>query len=146
MTTINPLSSPLEAMRAIARKRDPARTLAAPNAKAQRDADKAALQAAVKTAKAAHEAAVKALDDFERDPRNHVYDTLEDAEAALHEELRERAEEDCVGDHNCAADRYEQRFFVGGAQYAAIADVECNRFDKRLYWVEYFKFRIEPLA
>ncbi|WP_176058102.1 hypothetical protein [Paraburkholderia sp. BCC1876] len=146
MTTINPLSSPLETMRAIARKRDPARTLTAPNAKAQRDADKAALQAAVKIAKAAHDAAVNALDDFERDPRNHVYDTLEDAEATLHEALRDIASADCEGSHNCGASEYRQGFFVGRAEYVAIASVEYNRHDKTFYYVEEFDMRIEPVA
>lgn len=145
MDTINQLADPLAFLRAVSRKRDPVRAPAATNQTA-RDAAKAALQSAVKTAKAAHDAAVKALDDFARDPVNNVFETLEAADRELENELRNRAEEDCVGDHNCAADRYEQRFFVGGVEYVAIADVECNRFDKRLYWVEYFKFRIEPVA
>jgi len=137
--------NPLEYMRAIASKCEPAPTLADTKTTAQRDSDKAALHAAVKVAKEAHDAAAKALEAFERDPQNHVYDTLEDAEATMREGLREIASADSEGSHNCGADRYEQRFFVGGVQYVAIATVEYNRFDKRLYYVDGFKLSIEPV-
>ena len=107
---------------------------------------KEALQAAVKAAKEAHDAALKALEDFERDPKGNVFGSLEDAESTLHEALRERAGEDCEGSHNCGASEYRQGFFVGGAEYVAIASVEYNRHDKTYYYVEEFDFRIEKVA
>jgi len=146
MTTINQSNSPLERMRAIASRFNPPRVAVEPSAAAQRDTKKAALEAAVQTAKAAHDAAVTALDDFERAPANHVYDTIEDAEATLHEVMRDVASEDCEGSHNCGASEYRQGFFVVGVEYVAIASVEYNRHDKTFYFVEAFRLRIEPAS
>jgi hypothetical protein len=138
--------NPLEVMRAIASKHEPAPAPAGTKATAHRDADKAALQAAVKIAKAAHDAAVKALNDFERDPATHVYDSLEDAEATLRETMRDIASAVCEGSHNCGAYEYRQGFFVGRAEYVAIASVEYNRHDKTFYYVDGFDLRVEPVA
>lgn len=138
--------TPIETMRAIASKLDPARSPADTKTTAQRDAGKAVLQAAVKATKAAHDAAVMALAEFERDPSNHVYDTLEDAEATLHEALRDIASADCEGSYCCGADRYEQGFFCGGVEYVAIASVEYNWHAKQFYYVDGFEFRMEPVA
>ncbi|MFM0057081.1 hypothetical protein PQR64_15775 [Paraburkholderia phytofirmans] len=133
-------------MRAIASKCDPARSLAEPNESAQRDAEGAALQAEVKIAKAAHDAAVQALEAFERDPRNNVFESLEAADRELDNELRNRAHADCEGSHYCGASEYRQGFYVGGAEYVAIASVEYNRHDKQFYYVDGFEFRMEPVA
>jgi hypothetical protein len=106
---------------------------------------KEALQAAVKVAKEAHDAAVKALEDFERDPKNNVFESVEDAEISLEESMRGVASADCEGSHNCGASEYRQGFFVGDVEYVAIANVEYNRHDKTYYYVEYFNLRVEAV-
>lgn len=102
------------------------------------------LMEAVKTAKTTYDAAVRALSDFESDPRQHVYATLEEAEGYLEEALRDRAHADCEGSYNCGDSEYRQGFFVDDVEYVAIADVEYNRHDKTYYYVDGFDLRIEP--
>jgi hypothetical protein len=103
------------------------------------------LQAAVESTKAAHVSAVKDLEAFERDPKNNVFESLEDAQVTLEESMRDIASADCEGSHNCGAPEYRQGFFVGGIEYVAIANVEYNRHDKTYYYVEEFDFRTEPV-
>lgn len=100
---------------------------------------------AVKTAKAAHDAAVKALSDFENDPTQHVYASLDEAEGYLEETLRDRAHADCEGSYNCGDDEYRQGFYVDGVEYVAIASVEYNRHDKTYYYVDGFDLKIEKV-
>jgi hypothetical protein len=107
---------------------------------------KAELAEAVKAAKTAYDAAVKALSDFESDPQQHVYATLEEASGYLEEALRDRAHADCEGSYNCGDDEYHQGFFVDGVEYMAIASVEYNRHDKTYYYVDGFDLRIEPVV
>ncbi|MFM0165692.1 hypothetical protein PQR39_35350 [Paraburkholderia sediminicola] len=106
---------------------------------------KAELSAAVQSTKAAYDAAVQALEAFERDPKNNVFESVEDAEVTLREALRELAGADCEGSHNCGASEYRQGFFVGGVEYVAIANVGYNRHDKTYYYVEEFDLRVEAV-
>jgi len=104
------------------------------------------LLVAVEDTKTAHDAAVKALEDFERDPKNNVFESLAKAEYELEDVLRDRASADCEGSYNCGAEEYRQGFFVDGVEHVAIASVEYNRHDKTYYYVEEFDFRIEKVA
>jgi hypothetical protein len=87
-------------------------------------------------------AAVKDLADFDAQPENNVYPSLEAAEA-LEYVLWDRAHEDCEGAGNCGAQEYRQEFLVGGAKYVAIFTPEYNRHDKTYYYIDGIDFRIE---
>lgn len=101
------------------------------------------LSADVKRTGDAYSAAKVALENFERDPKNNVFDSLEDAEKTLYGTLETRAAEDCEGSYNCGDDEYRQGFFVNGVEHVAIASVEYNRHDKTYYYIDSFGFRIE---
>jgi hypothetical protein len=103
------------------------------------------LIAAVKQTGEAYDAAKLALELFERDPKNNVFESLAKAEYELEDVLRDRASADCEGSYNCGADEYRQGFFVDGVEYVAIASVEYNRHDKTYYYVEEFDFSIEAV-
>lgn len=103
------------------------------------------LKLAVTEARAALEKAEAALAEFEQSPENFRYDDLDDA-GELEWDLRERASEDCEGSYNCGADEYRQEFYVGDTKYVAILhDIFYNRHDKRYYFIEESKFRIEDM-
>lgn len=82
---------------------------------------------------------------WDQDPKNNVFESLEDAERELYEILSDRASLDCVGSYNCGADEYRQGFFVGDKEYVAIADVEYNRHDKQYYFIDGYTFNIEEV-
>jgi len=104
------------------------------------------LTAAVQQSKKVFEAATLALELFDRDPKNNVFESLAKAEYELGDALRDRASADCEGSYNCGAEEYRQGFFVDGVEHVAIASVEYNRHDKTYYYVEEFDFRIEKVA
>ncbi|MFM0503919.1 hypothetical protein [Paraburkholderia caffeinilytica] len=104
------------------------------------------LIATVKQTSEAHDAAKLALELFERDPQNNVFESLAKAEYELEDVLRHRASADCEGSYNCGAEEYRQGFFVDGVEYVAIATVEYNRHDKTYYYIEEFDFRIEAVT
>jgi hypothetical protein len=110
------------------------------------DMTKEELTAAVRCSKEAFEAATLALELFEREPKNNVFESVAKAEYELEDVLRDRAAADCEGSYNCGADEYRQGFFIDGVEHVAIASVEYNRHDKTYYYVEGFDFRIEKIA
>lgn len=103
------------------------------------------LTAAAQHSKKVFEAATLALELFERDPKNNVFESVVKAEGELEDVLRGRAAADCEGSYNCGNDEYRQGFFVDGVEYVAIASVEYNRHDKTYYYVEEFDFRVEKI-
>jgi hypothetical protein len=104
------------------------------------------LIAAVRSSTEALAAANLALELFERDPKNNVFESIVEAERALYGALESRASADCEGSYNCGADEYRQGFFVDGVEHVAIASVEYNRHDKTYYYIESFDFSIEKVA
>lgn len=83
------------------------------------------------------EAAVEAFDDL---PENNVFESLSQAEDAVHDALLDRASADCEGSHNCGLDKYERKFIVDGKTYIGTLKVEYNRHDKTFYYVDEHKF------
>lgn len=101
------------------------------------------LESAVKAAKADLLKAESALLAFERSPENYRFESLIEG-FYLEDDLSGRAAEDCEGSHNVGADEYRQQFYVGDALYTAILyNIEYNRHDKRYYFVDGYKFRVE---
>jgi hypothetical protein len=101
------------------------------------------LEAAVNSARNALAFAEKELLEFERSPNNFRFDNLDDA-FELEWELRDRASEDCEGSYNVGDDEYRQEFYIDDKKYTAVLfNIEYNRHDKRYYYVDYAKFRIE---
>lgn len=101
------------------------------------------LEAAVKAARLAYEFAQKELADFEQSAENHRYATIQEG-FYLEDDLTDRASEDCEGSYNIGADEYRQEFIVDDKKYVAILyDIEYNRHDKRYYFVDGHKFRVE---
>lgn len=101
------------------------------------------LEAAVKAAKNALAFAESELAAFEQSPENYRYESLDDA-GELEYELGDRAGEDCEGSFNVGNDEYRQEFYVGDKKYVAILyDIFYNRHDKRYYYIDGSKFRIE---
>jgi len=67
-----------------------------------------------------------------------VYETHEDAELEITDELEKRAHNDCEGSYNCGSDFYEQDYTLldSPVVYTGIIKVEYNRHDKTYYYVE----------
>lgn len=103
------------------------------------------LKADVETAKAALAQAEKALAEFETDPEQNVFASLEDAEHVLMVRMHEWAHDDCEGSHNCGSDKYEQEFIVDGVHYLATLECEYNRHDKTYYYLEEATFSYKEI-
>ena len=73
------------------------------------------------------------------------FNSLDEAETQLYDELYSRASKDCEGSHNCGFDQYSQPFSVGDKQYIAVAGVKYNRHDKTYYYVDSFNLKIVEL-
>jgi len=102
------------------------------------------LKRAVEEARAELVKAEAELQKFERSPENFRYEDLDDAFDDLEWTLSGRASEDCEGSYNVGDDEYRQEFYVGDKKYVAILyKIEYNRHDKRYYYVDGSKFRIE---
>jgi hypothetical protein len=82
---------------------------------------------------------------FDESIENNVYESKEEAEDYLTEELLERARKDCEGSYNCGHEQYTQDFIVNGYPYRATLEVEYNRHDKTYYYVDEYEMSIEEL-
>jgi hypothetical protein len=101
------------------------------------------LNRAVEEARAALAKAEAELEAFLRSPERFRYEDLDEA-YELEWDLLERAGEDCEGSYNVGHDEYRQEFYIGDKKYVAILfKIEYNRHDKRYYYVDGHKFRIE---
>lgn len=98
----------------------------------------------IKSLEAALYAANVQLIEFDMKPENNVYDDLDIASSKIESKLRNLASESC-GDSEFGEDVYTQEFIVTGKTYIAILDVEYDRYDKRYYFVDRAKFRIEEI-
>ena len=105
-------------------------------------ATKDELELAVKTAKDALAKAEKALELFEDNPENNVFEELDKALCDIEWKLRYKASKDCEGSHNCGDEEYSLEFIVAGVHYIYIGKLECeyNRHDKKYYYLDYAKF------
>jgi hypothetical protein len=104
------------------------------------------LQHNVKEAEKALAYAQQQLFAFERSPDNFRYDSVDEA-TELEWDLRDQASEDCEGSYNVGADEYRQDCYIDGKLHTAILyAIEYNRHDKRYYFVDGSKFRIEDEA
>lgn len=87
------------------------------------------------------EAAIFAIDAL---PENNVFASLDEAEDALSERLRDEAFSDCEGAGNVGADAYQQEFIVDGVHYIGTLSVEYNRHDKTYYYIEESRWSAVP--
>jgi hypothetical protein len=103
------------------------------------------LEEAVKDAQVQLNISKDALEEFNSHAENNVFESLEDAESELNNNLYNRAAEACEGSYCCGLEQYRQEFYVKGEKYVAILNVEYNRHDKTYYYIDYSDFRIEKL-
>lgn len=103
------------------------------------------LLARVTEAQQALTEAQQALYQFDTDPQNNVFESVEQASEVLEDRLLNEAHDDCEGSYNVGAEEYRQEFIVEGKRYVAILEVEYNRHDKTYYYVDGSDFRVEEL-
>jgi hypothetical protein len=65
--------------------------------------------------------------DFEKNPKNNVYDTLEIASALIGDQLYSIAGAACSGAHGCGQDEYSKQFYVGSTLYEGISKFKYNQ-------------------
>lgn len=106
---------------------------------------RAELEEAVKSARAALQAAESALYRFDTAIENNVFESVEKARSVLEDRLYQEASDDCEGSYNFGSNEYRQEFLVDGKGYVAILEVEYNRHDKTYYYVDGTEFRVEEL-
>lgn len=94
------------------------------------------LEARVKEAEKALEEAINNLGEWANLIENNVFDSIEDAEQTLEEELREDAHSQCAGAYMYGPEQYVQPFRVLDKDYVFVMDVEYNRHDKTYYYVD----------
>lgn len=97
--------------------------------------------------KAAADALVEAqlaLEEFEDHADNHVYESLEQAEACVSNHLEVKAHDACEGSHRFGQNEYTQEFIVDDMHYIGTLTVEYNRHDKKYYYVDVTEFTYAP--
>lgn len=104
------------------------------------------LESAVKEAQLALNAANDALRDFTLSAENNVYATLDEAESAAEDILRDMAFADCEGAGNCGLDTYTMHVMVDGKKYLATLTVEYNRHDKTYYYIDESEITLTEVA
>jgi Tfp pilus assembly protein PilX len=100
------------------------------------------LELVVENAKAALRRAEDALLEWSDRAENNVFATMEEAEAAIENELLVLARDDCEGAYNCGADSYSRAFMVDGKKYVGTLTCEYNRHDKTYYYVDGHDFTV----
>lgn len=104
------------------------------------------LKAIVKNAEHILTLAQRDLAIFDAKAENNVFDTLDNAEYQLEDQMRDEASDACAGAGNMGCDEYTQRFMVGGIAYIATLTVEYNRHDKTYYYVDSTNFTYKLLG
>ena len=71
-----------------------------------------------------------------REIRNHVYESLSEAEYFLTHHLKNLAVRDCQGAGNCGKTAYSQDFIVHGVKYTATMTFQYNAHNKVYFYIE----------
>jgi hypothetical protein len=82
------------------------------------------------------------MNNFNQDPKNNVFQSLEDATLKIHGELYALAEQACEGSYNCGLAQYSKQFYVGETLYEGVASFEYNRHDKTYYFIDDHEFNV----
>ena len=67
---------------------------------------------------------------FENDPLNNVFDTLDEAEQTIQDELYSLSSSADEESYSCGMDEYSKQFYVGKVLYTGTSTFEYNRHHK----------------
>ena len=80
------------------------------------------------------------IEQWEQRLENNCFDSLEDAQFELTEQILEVASEACECSYCCGESEYTREFMVNGVHYCGTLKIEYNRHDKRYYFVDTYKW------
>ena len=103
---------------------------------------KETLMAEIVQARSALVDAEAALIEWQSRAENNVFATIDEAECAIEDALRDEAFQHCEGTGNCGLDSYSRDFMVGDKTYTGTLKVEYNRHDKTYYYIEESEFMV----